>query len=67
METIGYAPHIPHIMTSASTLRSIDPVIASDIGYVVDQALTEAEFSFAEIRQESFPPGCIGLRWNNLV
>lgn len=64
METIGYAPHI---MTWASTLRSIEPVIASDIGYVMDQALTEVELSFVEVRHETFTPGCTGLRWRNLV
>ncbi|KAE9976961.1 hypothetical protein EG327_007900 [Venturia inaequalis] len=64
MGTIGYAPHI---MTWASTLHSTDIVIASDMAYVVNQALGNLEAEYLEIRSIAFTLDCTALRWRRLL
>lgn len=70
---MGKLEYAPHIMEWASTLRSTDTNLVSDIPYVVNQALISAELEFSKTRKQfidaepSTKERCVQDRWGRLM
>lgn len=55
-------------MSWASTLHSLDTIVASDIGYVVYRVLAREELEFFEIRKQAIISStATAVRWDGLM